>query len=47
MAAARIKSKATYHKVINDLILMNYFEYKPSYHPGKKSQVRILSNAKI
>jgi hypothetical protein len=42
MAAAKIKSKTTYHKVISDLALLNYFKYNPSYHPGKGSQVQIL-----
>lgn len=42
MTAARVKSKATYHKVIADLASLNYVKYEPSYHPSKGSQVRIL-----
>jgi hypothetical protein len=42
MTAARIKSKTTYHKVINDLMSLNYLKYTPSYHPIKGSQVNIL-----
>jgi hypothetical protein len=42
MAAARIKSTTTYHKVIADLASLNYVKYEPSYHPGKGSQVHIL-----
>lgn len=42
MTAARIKSKTTYHKVINDLMLLNYLKYTPSYHPAKGSLVHIL-----
>lgn len=42
MTAARVKSKATYHKVIADLQTLNYVKYEPSYHPTKGSQVFIL-----
>lgn len=42
MAASKIKSTATYHKIIADLIALNYLQYKPSYHPAKGSQVLIL-----
>lgn len=42
MKAARIKSKTTYHKVIRDLILLNYLRYTPSFHPAKGSLVDIL-----
>ena len=42
MIAARIKSKATYHKIIGDLASLKYLKYEPSYHPTKGSQVHIL-----
>lgn len=42
MSAAKIKSKTTYHKVINDLASLNYLKYTPSFHPGKASQFLIL-----
>jgi hypothetical protein len=42
MAAARIKSTATYHKVISDLTLLSYVKYEPSYHPTLGSQIYIL-----
>lgn len=42
MNAARIKSTATYHKIIGDLASLNYLKYEPSYHPTKGSQVQIL-----
>lgn len=42
MSAARIKSTATYHKIIGDLASLNYLRYEPSYHPTKGSQVQIL-----
>jgi len=43
MTAAKIKSTSTYHKILNDLAMLKYFVYKPSYHPLKGSQVFILS----
>jgi hypothetical protein len=42
MAASKIKSTATYHKIIGDLIALKYLQYKPSYHPAKGTQVAIL-----
>lgn len=42
MTASRIKSKATYHKIIGDLVEFKYLQYRPSYHPIKGSQVSIL-----
>lgn len=42
MTASRIKSKATYHKIIGDLVELKYLQYRPSYHPIKGSQVSIL-----
>jgi hypothetical protein len=41
MRAARIKSKATYHKVITDLANFSYIKYEPSYHPTKASKIFI------
>jgi len=43
MIAAKIKSTSTYHKILNDLAVLKYFEYTPSYHPLRGSQVYILS----
>lgn len=42
MESAKIKSKTTYHKVINDLASLKYVRYIPSYHPGEASQIQIL-----
>ncbi len=42
MAAARIKSKTTYHKLVTELVAFNYLSYKPSYHPKKGSEVFII-----
>jgi hypothetical protein len=39
MRAARIRSIATYHKVIRELAALGYITYNPSYHPVKASSV--------
>lgn len=42
MRASRIKSKTTYHKVINELKLLGYVDYQPSFDPNG-SKVSLLS----
>lgn len=42
MRFSRIKSIATYHKNIRDLNNFGYIDYKPSWHPLKGTQVKIL-----
>jgi hypothetical protein len=42
MKLARIKSTATYHKVIHQLIKCGYILYNPSYHPVKGSKVSLV-----
>ena len=42
MAASRIQSKATYHKVMKDLQAFGYLKYTPSYHPVKGSSVGLV-----
>jgi hypothetical protein len=44
MRASRIRSKATYHKIIWELQLFGYLQYFPSYHPINASRVIILVN---
>jgi hypothetical protein len=44
MKASRIKSTATYHKILNELITMRYLQYGPSYHPSKRSEVLIIAD---
>jgi len=39
MFAAKIKSKATYHKCMKDLHQKNYIIYKPSYNPYEGTEV--------
>lgn len=41
MDKSRIRSYATYHKVIRDLQELGYLTYKPSYHPTKGSCVSL------
>lgn len=43
MAIAKIKSKATYHKCISDLIREGYITYEPSYNPFTGSTVTLIS----
>lgn len=43
MCAAKIKSKTTYHKIINDLTTLEYLKYQPSYHPARGSEVLIFN----
>ncbi len=42
MAASRIQSRATYHKVMKDLQAFGYLKYTPSYHPAKGSSVCLV-----
>jgi len=42
MSYAKIRSTATYHKVIADLQAYNYITYVPSYHPAFGSSVTLL-----
>jgi hypothetical protein len=39
MKAARIRSKTTYHKAIQELKKFGYLEYYPSYHPMKGTRI--------
>jgi hypothetical protein len=41
MQFAHISSITTYHKCINDLKLYAYIVYHPSFHPGKRTEVRL------
>ena len=42
MKASRIRSYATYHKVIKELDSWGYVSYQPSYHPEKGSSINLL-----
>jgi hypothetical protein len=42
MQASKIRSKATYHRVIKELQSFGYLKYNPSYHPINASQVVLV-----
>jgi hypothetical protein len=44
MKLAKIHSKATYHKVIHELVSHGYILYNPSYHPAIGSEVSLLGD---
>ena len=39
MLMAKISSRTTYHKCMNDLVAFGYFQYVPSYNPLIQNQV--------
>jgi len=43
MIFSRIKSKATYHKCLRELVAFGYISYQPSFDPYKASLVTMLS----
>lgn len=43
MHFARIKSIATYHKCVRELVDFGYIIYMPSYHPHLASTISILT----
>lgn len=47
MQASRIRSKATYHRVIKDLQSYGYLKYYPSYHPKNASRVIIMGQNEL
>jgi len=42
MRFSRIKSVATYHKCIKELVAYGYIDYQPSYDPYRASKVLLL-----
>jgi hypothetical protein len=44
MKLSKIKSTATYHKCISELVAFGYIDYKPSYDHLKGSQIIIHDN---
>ena len=42
MMSSRIRSRATYHKTMDDLRDLGYVRYRPSYHPVKGSEVSLI-----
>jgi len=47
MRFSRIKSVATYHKNIRDLVQYGFISYNPSTHPQLGSEVRLIFNDRI
>lgn len=44
MKHSAIRSFATYHKCMGELIAHGLIEYEPSYHPNLASRVTLLDN---
>lgn len=44
MRFSRIKSVATYHKCIRELVAYGYIIYQPSYDPYRASMVSLTTN---
>ena len=42
MRFSRIRSIATYHKCLSELVAYGYVEYRPSWHPAKGSRFRFI-----
>ncbi|ODS83604.1 MAG: hypothetical protein BGO42_04885 [Flavobacterium sp. 40-81] len=47
MAFSHISTLPTYHKYFKELQDMGYIAYRPSYHPGYKSEIELLISPKI
>lgn len=41
MSLSHISTLPTYHKYFKELQELGYIRYRPSYHPGKRSEVDI------
>jgi len=42
MATSHVNTLPTYHKYLKELQVLGYIQYRPSYHPGIKSEIDIL-----
>lgn len=49
MSLSHINTLPTYHKYFKQLQEMGYIKYKPSYHPGYRSEVELvgLKNSRL
>lgn len=45
MGFSRIKSGATYHKCLRELVSYGYLEYHPSFHPQQGSRIVLTGTA--
>ncbi|MBB6271433.1 hypothetical protein HDF26_001860 [Pedobacter cryoconitis] len=44
MKHSAIRSFATYHKCIKELMIYDYIDYQPSFHPHLASQITLLND---
>lgn len=42
MSLSHINTLPTYHKYFRELQEMGYIKYKPSYHPGYRSEIELI-----
>jgi uncharacterized membrane protein len=47
MSKSHINTVPTYHKYLKDLQDFGYICYRPSYHPGVRSEVDMLNNLRV
>lgn len=47
MKISHINTLPTYHKYFKDLQLFGYIGYRPSYHPGIRSEVDLILSRKV
>ncbi len=45
MGFSRIKSGATYHKCLRELVSYGYLDYHPSFHPQQGSRIVLIGTA--
>jgi hypothetical protein len=43
MALSHINTFPTYHKYFRELQVLGYINYRPSYHPGIRSEIDLLN----
>jgi hypothetical protein len=43
MNLSKIRSTATYHKCLGDLVYFGFIDYKPSFHPKGKNKWWLLN----
>lgn len=44
MLLSHIATLPTYHKYLTDLQILGYVRYRPSYHPGFRSEIDLTGN---
>ena len=43
MEMSKLRSTATYHKCLKDLVELGFLEYSPSYNPYRGSKVKLIN----